>query len=131
MYELFLPTSKRSSIQQPLTPYILPSSLDFFVKTCLHIHCLTYWLLQLLLTPPDSITDHLICFSGILLPLDSLSRFRQSIVPGRGGKKGKSCHPWWQKIFPKSKFGTKYFQNIEKACAAPSLIYQILTFLEY
>ena len=46
------------------------------------------------------------------------------LTQGRGGKSGESCHPRWQKIFPKSKFGRKFFQNIEKKCYAPSIIHQ-------
>ena len=53
-----------------------------------------------------------------------LENVQKNAPRGRGGKSGKSCHPRWQKIYPKSRFGRKYFQNIEKAYGSSSIIQQ-------
>ena len=60
--------------------------------------------------------------------IQTFNSFPYNILLGallaRGSKSGKSCHPRYQKIYPKSRLGRKYFQNIEKAYGSSSIIQQ-------
>ena len=47
--------------------------------------------------------------------LESMLNLCLGAVQVKGAKSGKSCHPRGQKIYPKSRFGRKYFENNEKA----------------
>ena len=47
------------------------------------------------------------------------SAFQLVAVKARGANSGKSCHPRWQKIYTKSRFGRKYFQkDLSRKCSA-------------
>ena len=66
---------------------------------------------------PNEIKKKLYSKDKIILALKLL---KTSLATGiRGGKSGKSCHPRWQKIYPKSRFDRKYFQNIKKHKVLP------------